>query len=70
MNPKQIKFILLSLLAILFLFYACKNNYPELDTGLYADINTTKGNIIVQLEMDKTPITVANFVSLAEGNNP
>ena len=70
MSPKQIKFILLSLFAVLFLFYACKNNYPELDTGLYADINTTKGNIIVQLEMDKTPITVANFVSLTEGNNP
>lgn len=70
MSLKQTKFIFLSLFAASFLFYACKDNYPELDTGLYADIKTSKGNVIVQLEMEKTPVTVANFVSLSEGNNP
>lgn len=48
----------------------CKTQYPDLESGLYADIQTNKGSILLKLAYDKAPITVANFVSLSEGENP
>ena len=56
-------------LAIIASFYSCKEENNNLPDGLYAKIETNKGEIIVQLDYEKAPITVANFVSLAEGKN-
>lgn len=55
------------LTAVLILsFSACDSN---LEDGLYANIDTNKGEILVKLTFEQTPITVANFVSLSEGTN-
>lgn len=59
---------LLLLLAIATLS-SCKDEHSNLPDGLYADIETNKGTITCALEFEKTPVTVANFVSLAEGKN-
>jgi peptidyl-prolyl cis-trans isomerase A (cyclophilin A) len=44
-----------------------KETYEGLKDGLYANLQTTQGNLIVKFEDKKSPVTVANFVGLAEG---
>jgi|694.fasta_scaffold02917_7 cyclophilin family peptidyl-prolyl cis-trans isomerase len=51
------------------LFFSCQDKTADLKDGLYAIVETNKGDIILELFYDKVPITVANFVTLAEGKN-
>ncbi|MDA9676550.1 peptidylprolyl isomerase [Flavobacteriaceae bacterium] len=56
-------------LIIALTFSSCVSSHPDLNDGLYAEINTNKGDMIINLTYKKTPVTVANFVSLSEGDN-
>ena len=54
------------LLLVTITMSACEEakNLPD---GLYAVMETTRGEIILSLEYKKTPLTVVNFVALADG---
>lgn len=65
------KKMLLGLVVATLALSSCKSTkYADLGDGIFADIQTTQGDIVVKLYHDATPVTVANFVSLAEGNSP
>ena len=61
------KFLLL--FAVVFTMFACNDEYPDLEDGMYAEFKTNYGTFVSELYFEQTPITVASFVSLAEGNN-
>jgi len=64
MKKLTLLFLLISLT-----FVACKSKYPDLQDGVYAEFVTSKGTFVAKLYNEQTPLTVANFVSLAEGTN-
>ena len=65
------KRLLIALFFLSTILFSCTSKVEngELSDGLYALIETSKGDITVKLEFEKVPFTVANFVTLAEGKN-
>ncbi len=49
--------------------FTVKPATPSTDQGIFALISTDKGTINIALDYKKTPITVANFITLVEGTN-
>ncbi|WP_300437178.1 peptidylprolyl isomerase [Christiangramia sp.] len=49
--------------------FSCNEEYPELEDGMYAEFNTSLGPVVAELYFEETPMTVASFVSLAEGTS-
>jgi peptidylprolyl isomerase len=72
-NNKLVNFILIGV--VLFMCTVCKADAQDrnLGDGLFARITISRngqpfGDIVVRLEYQRTPLTVCNFVALAEGN--
>ena len=55
------------ILAIFLTLFLSLQSHAKLDDGLYANLHTNQGDIIIKLAFEKTPLTVINFVGLAEG---
>ncbi|RCW92249.1 peptidylprolyl isomerase [Winogradskyella arenosi] len=49
---------------------SCQERYADLGDGIYAEFITNKDTMVAKLFYDQAPVTVANFVALAEGNHP
>ncbi len=48
---------------------SCQDKYPDLEDGVYAEFKTNMGTFVAKLYNEKTPLTVANFIELAEGTH-
>lgn len=65
---KQFSALIVALLLVLQAgTVSCAPNDTALGDGLFVRIATTRGDIVLRLEYRKTPLTVTNFVALAEG---
>ncbi|NRR91893.1 peptidylprolyl isomerase [Winogradskyella undariae] len=49
---------------------SCQERYSDLGDGIYAEFITSKDTMVAKLFYDQAPVTVANFVALAEGDHP
>jgi peptidylprolyl isomerase len=64
---KRFKFSLFVLIGVFLVMSAVEIDAQQLGDGLFAKFSTSRGDIIVRLEYERAPLTVCNFVALAEG---
>ncbi len=63
--PTEIRKILFFFITVV--FFSSTASAGSLAEGLYAKMQTSKGEIVLRLFYKRAPLTVANFVGLAEG---
>jgi peptidyl-prolyl cis-trans isomerase A (cyclophilin A) len=61
---------LLAILALVFIASSCEDKYPDVEDGIYVEIQTNKGIMFAQLYYEEAPVSSANFIALAEGKHP
>ncbi|NNC44415.1 MAG: peptidylprolyl isomerase, partial [Winogradskyella sp.] len=66
----MIKNTLFTVLLLFLVTTSCKEEYADLEDGLYAQFVTNKDTMVAKLFFKEAPVTVANFVALAEGEHP
>jgi peptidylprolyl isomerase len=65
---KNIKLSLFASIGVILVLCAFETvDAQQLGDGLFARITTNRGEIVARLEFERTPLTVCNFVALAEG---
>ena len=57
------------ILLLLTINFSCNMSQKSDNSTINALIKTNKGEIVTELFFKQTPVTVANFISLSEGNN-
>ncbi len=66
----RVSFLLIAVMLMMSSSSCKEEKYPDLGDGIFAEIVTNKGTMVAKLTPSKTPVTVANFVALAEGVHP
>ncbi|MDQ1350122.1 MAG: peptidyl-prolyl cis-trans isomerase [Acidobacteriota bacterium] len=61
------KLLILTAFVVCLLMFINVNAREYKEDGLYVEMETTKGLIVLRLDFEKAPMTVCNFVGLAEG---
>lgn len=61
--------VILILLGIVMTGASCEDKYKDVEDGIYVEIVTNKGTMFAELYYEAAPLTVSNFVALAEGNH-